>query len=305
MRRGILAALLVLLPAAGWSQPLGPIGIWHSGGGGITGLTSNGSVITSTLPLTLPAGSAAAPSLTFTGSDGFGLTMTSASIIGMYVGSSIRIMDWRATGIYIPSNTTPLWLGAGPGTGLVSPASHILALRNATDLQTFYVHRTWTSDTNFAALAITGNEIKPASAGATAGSAGLYSIQGSYSKTLTDAAAAASFTRIAVTSNSYEGGELLWVATSTDATDYRALTGRTRFSAVNKAGAETCDIAAAGTDLLESSNGNALACTWTCANVAADTIDLQVTCTDNTAGDQTIAMRGRLDLPIPATVTPQ
>lgn len=132
------------------------------------------------------------------------------------------------------------------------------------------------------------------------------SFQASKSKALTDGAAAVSFTRIAVANNSYMGGELLWTATSTDATDYRATVGRTRFAFVNKAGAENCGTpAAVGTDLTTSSNANTLVCTWTATSAAADTCDLQVTCTDNTAAAQTISMKGHLQLTILGTVTPQ
>ncbi len=129
-------------------------------------------------------------------------------------------------------------------------------------------------------------------------------IQGSKSKTVTDAAAAVAFTRVAVPNNGYAGGELIWDTSSTDATDYRSTTGRIRFAGVNKAGTVTCAVNVVGTDLTASSNANTLVCTWT--NVVSTTnCDLSVTCTDNTAGSQTINVNGRLDMPIPNTVTPQ
>jgi hypothetical protein len=122
------------------------------------------------------------------------------------------------------------------------------------------------------------------------------SIQGSQSKALTDAGAAVSVTRIPVATNSYIGGWMEWVATATDGTDQKTLVGRTRFAFADKAGTPQCTVAADGTDLLESTNANTLACTVSAA-VSTTNCDLQVTCTDNTGGAQTVAFNYRLNLP--------
>lgn len=127
-------------------------------------------------------------------------------------------------------------------------------------------------------------------------------IQGAKQKSLTDGAAAVAVVRIPVSAAGYQAGEVLWDAQSTDATDLRVLSGRTRFAAVNKAGTLTCGINVVGTDLLASSNGNILACTWT--NVVNTTnCDLSVTCTDDTAGSQSIDIKMRVDMTTVSAIT--
>jgi hypothetical protein len=130
-------------------------------------------------------------------------------------------------------------------------------------------------------------------------------VEGSKSFTLTDAAGAATVWSCAIPTSNYLAGEILWAAKSTDATDYRVTDGRIRFAGVNKAGATTCTISVAVTaDLTASSNASTLVCTWT--NVSSTTnCLLKVTCTDNTAGTQTMTMNSRLDMPIPQVCTPQ
>lgn len=284
---------------------------------GVAGLFSNGTAITSTVPILLPDGLRTAPSLTFSAQNTTGLFRQSTSVMGFAVNSStvftvssitagplgLRISDGFA--LSWSANTTNTAAG---DVALWREGSGHLGLRNGTSGQQFSVYGTYTDASNYGRFGVvstsTGTDLIAQTAGT--GTGGLRSIQGSRALVLTDAAVAVSFTRIAVASNGYMGGEMLWVATSTDATDYRSLTGRTRFSFVNKGGTEDCnDVAAIGTDLLSSSNGNTLACTWTGANAAADTCDLQVTCTDNTAGDQTVSIYGTIQMPILGTVTPQ
>lgn len=127
-------------------------------------------------------------------------------------------------------------------------------------------------------------------------------LQGAKTKSLTDAGAAVTFMRVAIASSAYTAGELIYATTSTDATDFRTTTGRIRYAGVNKGGTVTCTVGVVGTDLTASSNGNTLACTWT--NVTATTnCDLQVTCTDNTAGTQTMTVYGRHDTPFTSTIS--
>lgn len=129
-------------------------------------------------------------------------------------------------------------------------------------------------------------------------------VMGGKSKTLTDAGAAVAVWSCAIPTSDYLGGELIWTAKSTDATDFRATQGVVRFAGVNKAGATTCTINAVGTDLTASSNANTLVCTWT--NVTSTTnCNLSVTCTDNTAGTQTMSVVSRLDMPIYQVCAPQ
>jgi hypothetical protein len=127
------------------------------------------------------------------------------------------------------------------------------------------------------------------------------SIQGSKSKALTDAGAAVAVIRVPVATNGYQGGEVIWNAQSTDATDYRATEGRIRFAAISKAATPTCAVNVVGTDLTASSNANTLVCTWT--NVVNTTnCDLSVACVDNTAGTQTMSVFFRADMPTTATL---
>jgi hypothetical protein len=129
------------------------------------------------------------------------------------------------------------------------------------------------------------------------------SIQGSKSKTLTDAAGAVSFVRIAVPTNGAIGGRVQWVATSTDGASMLATSGEEFFAGVDKAGTVTCGVGAALGTATAYSVGQTLVCTVTAATSTTN-CDLQVTCTNNTAGDQAPVFNYRLDMPIIATVTP-
>jgi hypothetical protein len=134
----------------------------------------------------------------------------------------------------------------------------------------------------------------------------LRAIQGSKSKALTDAGAAVSFVRIAVPTNGYIGGKIIWTANSTDGTDRLTSSGEAFFAGSDKAGTPLCTnpVAVTGTPVTSYQRVNTLVCTLT-AVVATTNCDLQVTCTDNLAGNQTMAFEWRLDMPSPATVTPQ
>lgn len=127
------------------------------------------------------------------------------------------------------------------------------------------------------------------------------SVQGSKSKTLTDAAVAVPVIRVPIASNSYQAGDVIWNAQSTDATDYRTTVGTIHFAGISKGAAPTCTVNVVGTDLTASSNANTLACTWTNV-VNATNCDLSVTCTDNTAGSQTMTINFRADIPTMAVL---
>jgi hypothetical protein len=127
-------------------------------------------------------------------------------------------------------------------------------------------------------------------------------IMGSKSKSLTDAGAAVTLITVPIASNSYQAGEVIWSAESTDATDYRTTAGRVRWAGISKAATPTCpNPTAVGADLTASSNASTLVCTWTEA-VNSTNCDIKVTCTDNTAGTQTMTIRYRVDMPTVATL---
>jgi hypothetical protein len=130
------------------------------------------------------------------------------------------------------------------------------------------------------------------------------SIQGSKSKALTDGAAAASVVRIAVATNSYIGGKIIWTATSTDGTDQLATSGEQFFSGVDKAGTVTCGTGSAIGTATAYTTAATLVCTVSVATSTTN-CDIQATCTNDTAGTQAIAFNYRLDMPLTATVTPQ
>jgi hypothetical protein len=126
--------------------------------------------------------------------------------------------------------------------------------------------------------------------------------QGSKSKALTDAAAATPFMTVAVPTNGWVGGELIWTATSLSGADQLATQGAIRFAGATTGATPVCTVGVIGTDLAAVSGGaNTLVCTWSNA-VAAQTCAVSVTCSNNLAGTQAITLYGRADLPIAATL---
>lgn len=130
---------------------------------------------------------------------------------------------------------------------------------------------------------------------------GLPAISGCTTKALTDAAAAVSFARVAVATDGYMAGELEWTATSTDATDQIVTFGKQPIVGVDKAGTVTCATSAQYATTTAATNANTLVCTVTTVTSTTN-CDAQVTCTNNTAGDQAINFCWRLDMPIATTV---
>lgn len=129
-------------------------------------------------------------------------------------------------------------------------------------------------------------------------------IQGSKSTTLTDAAAAVSIWRIAVATNSYAGGKLIFTANSTDGTNRLTTTGEVTFAGADTGGTVTCGIGTPYGVATAYRRANTLVCTFT-AVTATTNCDIQVTCTDDLAGSQTMAIESRVDMPKPNTATPQ
>ena len=130
-------------------------------------------------------------------------------------------------------------------------------------------------------------------------------IQGSKTLSLTDAGATVAFARVAVPTAGFAGGTVIYTATSTDATDQLTTTGMAYFAGVDKAGTVTCGSPSVlGTVATAYTKGNTLVCTLSAATSTTN-CDLKVTCTDNTAGTQTVNFYWRLDMPISNTVAPQ
>lgn len=127
-------------------------------------------------------------------------------------------------------------------------------------------------------------------------------LQISQSKALVDATATA-FSRVAVASNSYEGGVLHYTIFATDATDYQNRSGSVSFSVLNVGGTETCVFGTAA-DAVNVSAGT-LTVTWDCA-AGTDTVDLRATADTSLASTTIFTIQARVDLTSGiATVTPQ
>lgn len=130
---------------------------------------------------------------------------------------------------------------------------------------------------------------------------GLPALSGCTTKALTDAAAAVSFARVAVATNGYMAGEFEWTATSTDAADQIVTFGKQPIVGVDKAGTVTCATSAQYATTTATTNANTLVCTVTVVTSTTN-CDGQVTCTNNTAGDQAINFCWRFEQPIATTV---
>lgn len=304
-----LLVALIFIANSGYAQ--GTITTYPSTGG-VTGLTSNGSAITSTLPILLPNGTAANNALAFSAEVNLGLYRPSSNILCFGGGGQCQTAIQFGT-LGLKSSSIIAWstsatdASASKDLVLVRENADILAQRRTTNAQTFNLYNTFTDTSNYGRLAFvnttTSSSIISQVAGT--GTGGFLSTQGSVSKSLTDAAAAVSFVRIAIPTGGMIGGKVIWTAQSTDGTDQRALTGSHYFSFADKAGTPTCGTPGlVGTANLTSTNANTLACTITAA-ASTTNCDLQVTCTDNTAGSQTMSLNYRLDMPTSATVTPQ
>jgi len=122
-------------------------------------------------------------------------------------------------------------------------------------------------------------------------------VEGSKSIALTDGAAATSFVRVAVATNGWHGGELIWTATSVSGSDQLVANGSIRYWGTATAGTPVCGINKVGTDGEGHSGGaNTLVCTWTSV-VSTTNCALSVTCTNDLASAQAITLYGRVDQP--------
>jgi hypothetical protein len=131
------------------------------------------------------------------------------------------------------------------------------------------------------------------------------SIQGSKPKSLTDAGAAVSIERVAVPTNGYAGMLTSFTANSTDGTNRLTTTGLVSWAGADTAGTPTCGTPVVVGLSTAYKRANTLVCTFTTA-VSTTNCDLQVTCTDNMAGVQTMTIEHFIvSMPAPNTYTPQ
>jgi len=135
---------------------------------------------------------------------------------------------------------------------------------------------------------------------------GVYSgefTSGGKSQALTDAAAATPSLTIAVATNGWIDGELIWAATSSSGADQLIATGSSRFWGSATGSTPVCGLNKIGTDGEGHSGGaNTLVCTWT--NLVSTTnCALSVTCTNDLAGTQAITLYRRFNSPNTMTAT--
>ena len=339
IRGGLLLTLLLLV---GTSELRAQSSVSFLPNGSLTGVTSTGTSTVFSTPILLPDGTAAAPSLAFSGNPSTGIYRTAAPSISFSI-AGVQQFQFTNGQIWMPSNTANLVFGAAADLYVYRDAANTLALRNGTAAQTFNIYNTYTDASNYERGALYWNSnvltlasqalgtggarniridssndniildtiTADASDGRDIGSAVLWrnlylsrSIQGSKSKSLTDAGAAVSIWRIAVPTNGYAGGKVIFTANSTDGTDRLTTTGEVTFAGADTAGTVTCGIGTPYGLVTAYRRANTLLCTFT-AVTSTTNCDIQVTCTDNLAGAQTMAIESRLDMPTPNTVTPQ
>lgn len=130
------------------------------------------------------------------------------------------------------------------------------------------------------------------------------SIQGSKTKTLTESSAT-TFVTVAVPQTAganYAAGRVGYTVYASDGTDSQTLHGVAQFSAVNKAGTETCAaIADVQTAVAESAGGSTLTCTITCVTGLTDVVGLAANCASSLT-QTTLTIQARLDLEQPNTL---
>jgi hypothetical protein len=304
MRKAFLAVLLLCAATVGaqdyirYYPPAIPAGI----------LSSSGTALTSTVPLTLPYGTTANVALRFSNAfPNYGWKTDDAGSWDFVQGGGVVVRMNSAFSLI--TDTATFAMGVSGDTVLRRDTANTLALRNGTAAQTFNVYNSFTTaGSNYGRFSIsataTGTDLIGTGAGATAATGAFRSMQGSVAKALTDAAAAASVVRIAVATNGYIGGRIMWTATSTDGTDQLATSGEQFFSGVDKAGTVTCGTGSAVGTATAYTTAKTLVCTVSVAT-ATTNCDIQATCTNDTAGSQAISFDYRLDMPIVSTVTPQ
>jgi hypothetical protein len=127
-------------------------------------------------------------------------------------------------------------------------------------------------------------------------------------KTLTESAATA-FAQVSVASGAFTGGEVNYTIVASDGTDHQSRHGRINFSAVNKAGTETCVMAPGTVDQTTDGNAGAISSgtltyAVTCATTPTNGIQFEVNAVSSLT-QTTLAVFWSIRLDGPGTVTPQ
>lgn len=128
---------------------------------------------------------------------------------------------------------------------------------------------------------------------------------GSKTKILTETSAT-EFVRVAVPQTAaanYAGGKAIWTVYASDGTDSQSISGESKFTAVNKAGTETC-AAIIDSQTLAAASAGTLTCTITCVTGLTDVVGLAANCTSSLT-QTTLNILWRLDMTQVNTITPQ
>lgn len=139
---------------------------------------------------------------------------------------------------------------------------------------------------------------------------GLYlsrSIQGSKTKTLTDAVAT-QFVRVSIPQtmgSNYAGGNIVYTVYARDATTgTQALHGTAQFACINNAGTESCAAIIESAKTVAVVTGGTLTCAITAVTGLTDEVAFSANC-DTSLTSTALTIQYRLDMPQPNTVTPQ
>lgn len=186
----------------------------------------------------------------------------------------------------------------GTGTGFYRPNANQIGVVNDGALRWLFNSTAYIPNNDLAStFGAAANRLKDIFTG--------NSLQGGNTKTLTETTAT-EFVRVAVPQTAganYAGGTAIWTAYASDGTDSQSIHGESKFSAVNKAGTETCSAIIDSQTLVAASAGT-LTCTITCVTGLTDLVGLAANCTSSLV-QTTLSLVWSVSMAKVNTVTPQ
>ncbi len=259
---------------------------------------------TFTAPVLIPPGSVAAPGLVFTGTgDNEGIALTGGGGGLTFVLDAVAYQTIGATNTTLKSTSGLGWSSGDPsaagadtillrdaaaaiqlGADAASPVNQTLGAHDAvgTDIAgpSFSSNGGRSTGTGLGGAVV--HQTSPSgSTGASLNSLAVRDYIYAGVKTLT-AAAATDVVRVALAQRGFAGGLFQYCVRASDATDDLLRCGEAEFSAVNKAGTETCTIATIGTDVCSDTVTpgtcavSTLTAALTCTSASADTVDIEI-----------------------------
>lgn len=201
------------------------------------------------------------------------------------------------------SSIATISIGQNADCKLARDAANVLAMRNSTTAQGFrlydsdsgsndeYLQMQWTSNVLYVGPTSTGTGVQQTMA-----------LNAGAEKTLTESSAT-SFVQIAVASGAHVGGVIHYTIIANDSTDYQTRAGTVAFSAVNKAGTETCTIGTAA-DAVAVSTGT-LTVSFSSDTSPTNAVNLQANAVSSLT-QTTLLIRYWVEITGPSvTITPQ